>query len=408
VTAAKTAAPHRPVLARLAYIEGLRGLAALGVCLHHLVYVVPGMPPNSPDGELGPSWFRLLVRPLLYGNELVALFLLVSGFSLYYSEHARRSRGKPGTTLSQFARRRLWRILPVYYVALAFGLAVTLVLRQTGVSTGQGDPTGVTAGGVLSHLFLVHNWTEDWAFQANGPLWSIAYEMQVYLLFPVMLLLARRTNVWLGVGVVAVPLTAVGYLELPHPVFGLLVWFAAGMLLAHVCTSARRLPSGELLAGVGVAALLLGVANQLAGAVAHDVVWGVAFGCLVTAGYVGCRLSPLMEAGPVRWLGERSYSLYALHYPLMLLVLAGAQQLGLAGMQPLAPLLAVALPLSLLAAHVTYRLVEVPSMRRVRLVGATGAVAEAAGDRQAAQAFVPQQRRRLPLSGGSRPSAQRR
>ena len=77
----------------------------------------------------------------------------------------------------------------------------------------------------------------------------------------------------------------------------------------------------------------------------------------------------LVTARPLTWLGDRSYSLYAVHFPIALLVWAGIGRLGLGHSAAVLATLAAGVPLSVAVAHVCYRLVEQPSLRRVTAVG---------------------------------------
>src|SRR4051812_1162133 len=66
-----------PQRSRLAGLDGVRGLAALFVVLHHCYLMsYPGYPRNT-----GPSWLAWL----LYGHLAVVVFIALSGFSLAVS-----------------------------------------------------------------------------------------------------------------------------------------------------------------------------------------------------------------------------------------------------------------------------------------------------------------------------------
>ena len=352
---------------RLPFVDGIRGLAATIVLLNHLIFIVPDMrAPEAGDA----AWQDWLVWPFRFGGEMVFLFLFVSGFSLYYSERSRQLKGRPATTFRQFIARRAWRIGPVYYTAFVFGLAVLPIVINLRLRAETAVPS-LTAGGVVSHLFLVHNLRTTWLYQANGPLWSIAFEAQLYLLFPILFVAMRRWNpLVVAVGVVAA-VKAVSLLHLGFPVFGLARWFVAGALLAELAARGIRLDLRVALP-VGMASLLLGMASlpQLGSELRHDAIWLVAFVFLALAALEAPASSrnPMVWE-PLRWLGLRSYSLYALHWPLLLLLLLLAQDLELHGR--VAALLTVGLgvPLALAVSALSFRFIEGPSLRRVARVG---------------------------------------
>jgi peptidoglycan/LPS O-acetylase OafA/YrhL len=348
--AAKAAALELPE--RLPFIEGVRGLAALVVVLGHCI--------NS-CGYL----FRWP------GQQMVYLFLVVSGFSLAYSEDVRRSRGRQ-TSVGEFALRRVWRILPTYYVALGFGLLVLLsVPRHLLAGVPSLAPIGLTWGGQLSHLLLLHNLHGHWLYQDNGPLWSIAYEAQAYLFFPLLYAASKRLEPAVVAGAAICANLAVRHFEPTFQFGGLLGWFALGIALAFLYRSPalRRIPTGVLLL-LSTTALVAALAGKgrLATLNANGLCWAVVFGCALLA-MTRRPASPVnpANAAPLRWLGVRSYSLYALHFPVLWSVYAVAA--GLPQEQRLLVMLAVAVPLSVLAAWAGYLAVEQPSLRRVRAVG---------------------------------------
>src|SRR5436309_15502705 len=111
---------------RLAGLDGIRGLAALYVVINHVfLRAFPGYPVNRAPFWAG--WF-------IYGRFAVVVFIVLSAFSLSLSA-ARRGWRLDG--FSRFARRRALRILPAYYAALAFSLAVAWLVVPP---PGQGTP----------------------------------------------------------------------------------------------------------------------------------------------------------------------------------------------------------------------------------------------------------------------------
>ena len=142
---------------RLAGLDGIRGLAALYVVLNHVfLRAFPGYPVDH-----APFWAAWLI----YGRFAVVVFIVLSGFSLALSpaRHGWRLDG-----LSRFAARRARRILPPYWAALAFSLAVAwLVIPQPG--HGMPDVKSVVVNGLLvQNLVAAHS--------PNAAFWSMAVE----------------------------------------------------------------------------------------------------------------------------------------------------------------------------------------------------------------------------------------
>src|SRR3954454_1346417 len=181
---------------RLAGLDGLRGLAALFVVVHHVfLRAFPGYPADH-----APFWAAWLI----YGRFAVVVFIVLSGFSLALSP-ARRSWRLDG--VGRFALQRARRILPAYWAALAFSLAVAWLLTPP---PGQGSPG---ANSVLINGLLLQNLVG--APSPNRSFWSMAVEAQLYLAFPLLLLMVRRFGAFVMVAAVTLLVAAVGIVG-PH------------------------------------------------------------------------------------------------------------------------------------------------------------------------------------------------
>ena len=151
-------------------------MAILLVIVYHAVgarhgYYLPWLGNSRNFSVLSPEQL-LWYYPASLGWAGVALFFVLSGFCIHFS-FLRTGR----FDARRFFWRRFWRIYPAYLVALA----VFLVLDRTPVLTGPG------AFQLLSHAVFLHNVSHDTFFGINGVFWSIAVEMQLYVLYPVLL-----------------------------------------------------------------------------------------------------------------------------------------------------------------------------------------------------------------------------
>ncbi|MFG2072149.1 acyltransferase family protein [Nonomuraea maritima] len=345
--------------ARLGGLDGLRGVAALFVVLHHCwLLAFPGFPADT-----GPWWAGWL----LYGHFAVVLFITLSGFSLALAP-ARAGWRLDG--LRRYARRRAWRILPPYWAALAFSLAVAWLLVP---QPGQPVPTGKTV--VVYGLLLQDVFGSP---SPNGALWSIAVEAQLYVVLPLMLLIIRRLGLTAMAASVTAVIVVVGVLAYHVPLVAMLmrltpqfaVLFAVGVLAAAVVRAPVAAPL-HWAAALAVAPVLVVIAVQgstwtVANFFWIDIALAPAAGLLLASTVCG-RPRPLLrllETRPVRSLGSFSYSLYLVHAPIVVVVnhfLLGPW-LG-QGVARFLLLLAVAVPVSLLFARAFAALFELPFQR---------------------------------------------
>jgi len=176
---------------RLHFIDGLRGLAMFMVLLFHgWVYngywhlFVP----------LGHSRSVNLASVLGFGYTGVHLFLVLSGFCLYWPFVKGGTRREP--TLWQFAKKRCRRILPPYYVTLGLfgGFALWQSLLHSRLPGAPAYPTGYVLNWLWLHAVMLHNLYPGYILTINPPLWTLALEFQLYILFPLLVEAYRRFN----------------------------------------------------------------------------------------------------------------------------------------------------------------------------------------------------------------------
>lgn len=326
--------------ARLPFIDGLRGLAMLMVLACHCWIHTGGIQVLVPIGRGRID----LAAPFHYGYLGVHLFLLLSGFCLTYPlvRH-----GMPGMRLElgRFARRRACRILPPYYVALAGFLALRVLdSRVHAAQAGVGAlHERLTAGNFIAHVLMFHNLVPAWKFSIDPAFWSLALEWQLYLVFPLLVWGFRRWGVGRTVlAVLALTLTyrtwayvtyalwlhdsahdAAGDFvcyALPGRIFEFVLGMLAAVQMARMPEAPARVWMHRYLAG----ALALGLAAL---AVAHgwspyspitDVLWGLAFFCLLMCGAGWSAVGGgWLQWRPLVSLGLISYSVYLIHEPLI-------------------------------------------------------------------------------------------
>ena len=359
------AAPEARALAatgpsRVVGLDGIRGLAALFVVMNHIFdRAWPGYPANP-----APFWAAWLV----YGRFAVVMFIALSGFSLGLGPARSGWRFK---SMATYAHRRAWRILPPYWAALGFSLVMTwYVLAQP----HQPVPNGKS---VVVYGLLVQD-----AFSAGSPnraFWSIAIEVQLYVLLPLLLLLVRRVSAYAMVCLVAAIVLTMGVLA-PHVALmntavvkftpDLAVLFAIGLLAAGIVTADERTRSRPW-AGYALAAtvppIVLMVVNGSAWSNLNlfwlDLAWAPAIGCFLAA-VATSRPQPVvrfLDSRLPRSLGSCSYSLYLTHLPIVIAVSYGLVRGKVAaGSTTFFVLAAILLPVTVCFARIFAAVFEIP------------------------------------------------
>lgn len=311
----------------LTHVEGLRALAALVVYVNH-AYAQSWNPilKEYPEGPLS-----LFTYSLVSGHFAVSVFIAISGFCLALPVIDSGDQLRGGT--KNFFLRRARRILPPYYAALFLSLA--LIWTIIGEPTGSlwDVPIVVDWQAIVAHVLLVQDFFRTG--RINYVFWSIAVEWQIYFLFPLLLLAARKWGL-LRVTVVtlvlsfAISLASKGTrVERASPHY--LGLFAMGVVAAYTVRSRaaifvklRSLPIWSGAAGASFAAVALAVAYFGWDTTHHNIApFDVGVGLFACALLVASSLketSPsrrLLEWRPLVVLGTFSYSFYLVHAPLL-------------------------------------------------------------------------------------------
>jgi peptidoglycan/LPS O-acetylase OafA/YrhL len=315
---------------RIDALTGVRALAAGWVVAYHL-WLVAAKPVIALPG------LHVDLTPLAAMGWLgVDLFFVLSGFVLTWQVlHDRHdatpfSRGRFWRDAGAFVRRRVLRVYPAYFATLT----VLLPLGWHGLTTPADDLRDVAL-----HLVMAHNAVPAYASTINGVYWSMPFEWQFYLVFPLLVLplIARRTAWLLAGGVGAAALAKLVSATMgPGAEIAQLPWrideFVVGMAAAAFAVRGGGSPR------VRAALAWLGLASLVAGSyaiAAHDPIWWqpgalpfvraawidatvavLVVGLTATDG----RVSRFFARSPLVWLGTISYSVYLWHLPTLILV----------------------------------------------------------------------------------------
>ncbi|MCW2856481.1 MAG: hypothetical protein JWR52_2096 [Marmoricola sp.] len=347
---------HRPEL------DGIRALAVLAVLAYH----------------------SYLLLALCSGGWLgVDVFFVLSGYlitAILLSEHRRTGR----LDFRRFYVRRLERLYPALLVALVLGAVFYRTIGDGGTFVGYLRTAG--AAGLYVENFV-------WGLGGHelgkfGHTWSLAVEMQFYLVWPPLLgwLVARKSNliapVVAGIAVSYVLLvTEMGREPTSFPVAYYMPWTRAfelliGALVAVTLTrgaraerhSPRRWTGWLILAALGFAFVLAAGDNISV----HPAViaWQSPLVAALTAGLLvhldGVRtrgVGAVLAWAPLAWLGRISYGVYLFHYPVLTVLRAH----GVAGASTG---FVLGGGISILLAAASYRVIEQPILSRRSRPGA--------------------------------------
>lgn len=359
-------------------LESLRGVAIALVVLFHARGVI-GLHPPAVGEQVDP-----LAAFVACGHTGVTLFFVLSGYLLTPPFIAEALGGKR-VDRRQFFVRRARRILPLYYLFVVIACVAT-----------SASVAGLLRG--LPYLFFLNAWPIPnvpmnlWPW--SGVWWSLATEVQFYLLLPLLasvwrMRFGRSVLICAAILYLGAYLFAVsgGLAHWPVPwrirlfasVFARGPAFLLGALAAIAAAPARRwlagatteslrrwlVPDIALVATFTALGFLLSQIAEVGYVTAeldHNL-WHLAEAALWSGIVLSMMAAPLhlhhvFANAPLGALGRWSYSLYLIHYPMLSYLFAGEnaplRRVGVP--QPIAAALLLAASIALSAA--SYRFFE--------------------------------------------------
>jgi peptidoglycan/LPS O-acetylase OafA/YrhL len=356
-------------------LTSLRGLAALAVLLFHASFLSYRFAGGGPP----VLWQR--------GYLAVDLFFFLSGFILTHVYGDRLAADPSRRGIGSFLWARFCRLYPMNVFTLAV-LAAQYLLGRLFVPAGFSFKTQLTA----SLLLMQVPWLREVAL--NSPSWSISAEFYAYLVFPLVVpvvsRLRGRTACALGTALLIG--IAVNHLLFSHEAeysgWGALVRalseFIAG-IFAYRCYRERRLRRIWAADATFIAIIAMIVVLCAAGASDGPIVSLLPALLLAAVANTG-RVGKILGAGPLRRLGEISYSLYIFQaIPLMFAArIAGPLTAhGLGGWR----FAAIAVLLAIGSAGLVHRCIDAPA--RAALCRLPDRLAASIAVRRVAEAAMP-------------------
>jgi peptidoglycan/LPS O-acetylase OafA/YrhL len=363
----------------IAVLDGVRAFACISVVWYHLNLV----PRDFHIWNMQQVVPSLIYALMYYGKYGVTLFFVLSGFLLFMPYAKALLFETTWPSAGRFYLRRVFRILPAYYLSLI--LIVVLFHRQYLQPQHWGE---------LGLFFVMLMDSSKATFkQLNAPFWTLAIEWQYYMLLPLLVLgmgfVVRRVKqghrlhatiacilaliVWgvftRYVGNYFVYDHPTASVLVPRPVLNVYLFFTYGMggkfledfgvgLLLSLCfiyaqqpsvsttvhNALRRLSPYFWVAGLlSLFVMILWNYNQsnvntwpvfnlpifyASYYTIDELCFSLAFGlCIIALLFGYTWLKRPFEWSPLRWIGMISFSLYMWHFPLLVVFMTWGQPL---------------------------------------------------------------------------------
>ena len=311
---ARTAPRNGAARQRFILLDGLRGIAALAIIVHHFTL-------DAGHGELFAS-----------ASIAVDFFFCLSGFVI---AHAYHDRLVSGMSLGDYATRRLVRLYPMYALGTLLGLAAMAALRSRGLTDMSYE--AIAQAGLLNILYIPYlgdNGVQVFSehlrnviFPLDNPAWSLFFGLFANFAYASCVRLDTRATV-------AILLAAAVGLYVSALVFGgspgwgrdnfiggfprVLFSFFAGVVI-YQYRGVWKVPSLGPSAVVGIF-LFLAIVPSFPG---HKYYWLAAVLLVMPVLVASASRCVIAEGGRLHRLcafsGRISYPVFCIHYPLLMI-----------------------------------------------------------------------------------------
>ena len=386
-----------PVTRTRHFIAGdpLRAVAALGVVAAHVVLNLETGQSITLEQRFGHIQSILLTHTAL----ALYIFFSLSGYLIAGPFVRAYVEGRPAPRFWSYVERRLLRIVPAFWVAVTLSW---LILGRDGTSWTR----------LLGTYGFVQEYVVSPVSLRFSQGWTLGVELGFYLLVPIFFALLAwgrmrsgdrtRRIVMVALFLVVVELFSIGlqhFLTPDHEFFGgppcqcggrlrsvpaMLFAFVPGIaLVVAELALAKRVPASRRLASLALPFAALGVlfwvaypalpAGDLgARSLAESLGAGFLVGSVLWHQWATGGAWRILDNRVMHWLGERSYSIYVVHFVIILEVLDGRNFDSPSSSY--LPRVALALVAVIVAADLSYRLVERPLLNlKARRLGTTQA-----------------------------------
>ena len=345
-------------------LTGLRFWAALWVVLMHF-----------REYKISEIWqFPYIDKFISQGALGVDLFFVLSGFILCHVYKDIFGGGVARAGYLKFLRYRIARLYPVHIVTLAFMVALfALQLYLTGQAN---NPERFSLVSIISSLTLTHAWFPG-VSTPNMPAWSISAEAFAYLLFPFLTLIIYRVRlavIWFaGAGLFLLWFMDSGYFQ--ETIVSSSILRVSGNFLLGMVAFTLNANGGEIVSHAQKTSILSLLSIAILFALTQASVSSGPFVSLIFMLMIVAladsrdMLGKFLSFPVFIYLGEVSYSLYMVHWPVRT-VLRNVVERS-AALSALSPpvIIAIYVGFSMAAAVLTYHMIEKPGRTFLRGLG---------------------------------------
>lgn len=333
-------------------VQYLRAIAALMIVAFHAF--------NAVRDRIDPNAWQLNI-----GNARVDVFFAISGLMIVLTTY--KQWGQVGFYW-KFLKRRLIRVVPLYWFATSIKLALILAVPSVALSSGQN-----WWHIIASYLFIPAYNDTGMIFPLLVPGWTLNFEILFYIIFAIALLL--RVSPIKFVVPIFCAMAAIGYAFgpfewAPMSLFSeRLLTFCLGMMIGLAVKRQQLLSLNASMVIIPISIFLLLAGNHVFDVPLGEMpflMWGVPAGILIYALISFEYEASIADISILHKLGDASYCIFLFHPFVVTPIAMVVKKLSLGTPASLAVVAVSALVVSSIVGYVIHLLLEKPFLAYMR------------------------------------------
>jgi len=329
-----------------------RALAALGVVLTHIAG------PMSVKKYFG---YTSVEHYLSFGTYGVQFFFVLSGFIIYsaHKEHLSKS-----SFLVEYLQKRFIRIYPIYFV-------VFLSVYFLAIVSHQESALFIDKVSIIKALFLI----SDFPVPIIGVAWTLEYEIFFYLLFALFILDKYFVIFVVGIFVYYNLFYIVPdeiYLYINFVRSQVIYLFLFGIIVAYLLKYKINISYVIYILAVGSVIIIMNIIDAISElnifSDVRSLLLGLGFSFIIySVVKIESKGFNFHKYKKINLLGDASYSLYLIHYPVISVIAKISMFVGLKNLGVLGAIISffIMLIVSIVIALLVHKYIEKPLIKKL-------------------------------------------
>ncbi len=341
---------------RFYLLDIARGVAAIAVAIFHykLFYAYNLSSENfAPENQPFYDYIKLIYE---HGWIAVQFFFLLSGF-IFFKLYLKRIKEK-NLSFYNFLILRISRLYPLHFITLIIVLIIYLVLKENNFT----NPIQADLEHFFYNLFLIHEWGLKSYASFNEPSWSISVELLMYIIF---FYLALKTNI-IFYSFLIILISSILFFKFKFLGYGGYCFFIGG--LSYILIKNLKINQKNKILILSLLIFFSGILSSYFidnSKLNKIIILTIFFPSLINLFYLINNYSPRFGK-KLSLIGDISYSIYLIHFPLILFILIILSILDLKINFNSMTVFCTYLIFTFLISFFSYKLIEIPFKKILR------------------------------------------